>query len=142
MARIPADLQNFCSRSSLPQGSLGGVASLQCNLPVDSAAEFAVDTVWYDAFEQPGLMVAEVNKVTELQQLTEGECTADRTQVIGPWSIGISYNGTQACYLKDGAAWMLWTYKGDDVAVRAVRRDGDVSTLYTWWHDYGSILRG
>ena len=115
---------------------------LQCDLPVDSTPEFAADTVWYDAFDQPGMMVAAVNAVKDREKLVDGTCSADETGVIGTWEIGISYSGLQACYLKDGGAWQLWTYKGDNIAARAVRKDGDVSTLYTWWKDYGSILRG
>ena len=143
LARIPSEFQSYCSRSSLPQGSLPGAAvSLQCSLPVDSSPEYAADTVWYDAFDQPGLMVVAVTKVSDDQQLPEGQCTKDRTQVIGAWSVGISWDGTQACYTKAGAAWMLWTYKGDNIAVRAVRKDGAVATLYTWWNEYASPLRG
>jgi len=142
MARIPKDFQPYCRRSSTTQGALGGSAMLQCDLPLDSAPEYAADTVWFDAFDQPGLMVAAVNDVKDREKLAEGTCSAETTGVIGTWSIGISYDGLQACYPKAGAAWMAWTYKGDNIAARAVRRDGDVSTLYTWWKEYGAILRG
>jgi hypothetical protein len=142
-ARIPSDFQDYCFRSSPPQGSRpGAAASLQCNLPVDSKPEYAADTVWFDAFDQPGLMVAAVNKVRDDQHLAEGQCTEDRTQVIGTWKNGISWNGMQACYTKAGTAEMLWTFTGERIAVRAVRKDGKVATLYSWWNQYGSYLRG
>jgi hypothetical protein len=142
LARIPKDFQPYCRRSSTPQGALGGSAMLQCDLPVDTTPEFGANTVWYDAFDQPGLMIAALNQVRDRENLAEGTCSTETTGVIGPWEIGISYSGLQGCYVKDSGAWQVWTYKGDNIAARAVRTDRDVSTLYTWWKDYGSILRG
>jgi len=131
LARVPADFQPFCRRSSLPDGSLGGdLASLRCDLPLDSATAFGADSVWYDAFTEPGLMAAAVYSVVQRQQLPVGECGPSGGQAVGRWSLGITFAGQVACYAKDGGAWLLWTYQGDQIAARAVRRDGDVARLY------------
>jgi len=137
LARIPRDFQPYCRRSSLPDGALGGVASLRCDLPVDSPG-YGADAVWYDAFDERGLMSVAVNGIVERQQLPVGDCGPATDGVVGRWSLGITFTGQLACYTKDGGAWVLWTYEGDQVAVRAVRRDGDAESLYGWWKDLAS----
>jgi len=137
LARVPRDFQPYCRRSSLPDGALGGTASLRCDLPVDSPG-YGADSVWYDAFDERGLMTVAVNGVVERQQLPVGECTPDTTGVVGRWEIGITFTGQLACYTKDDGAWVLWTYEGDQIAARAVRRDGDATSLYGWWKDLAS----
>ena len=143
LARIPRELQPFCRRSSLPDGSLGGgSASLRCDLPLGTAAVFGADTVWYDAFPAPGLMATAVNGVATRQDLplVDGAatamaetCTSGSGAGIGRWSLGITFAGQLACYAKDGSAWILWTYEGQQIAARAVRHDGDAARLYDWW---------
>lgn len=142
LARIPTDFQPFCRRSSLPDGSLGGdAASLRCDLPLDSSSVFGADSVWYDAFSAPGLMASAVNSVVQRQQLPVGECGPAGGNAVGRWSMGITFAGQLACYAKDGAAWVLWTYEGERIAARAVRRDGDAKRLYAWWHAESGYLR-
>jgi class 3 adenylate cyclase len=148
LARIPREFQPFCRRSSLPDGSLGGdAASLRCDLPLGTAAVFGADTVWYDAFPAPGLMSTAVNGVASRQRLplVEGDaagmadaCTSGSGSGIGRWSLGITFAGQLACYAKDGSAWILWTYEGQQIAARAVRRDGDAARLYDWWQEQAS----
>jgi class 3 adenylate cyclase len=137
LARIPRDFQPYCRRSSPPDGALGGVASLRCDLPADSPG-YGADAVWYDAFDERGLMTVAVNGVVERQQLSVGDCTPDTTAVVGRWQLGITFTGQLACYAKDGGAWVLWTYEGDQIVARAVRRDGDAASLYAWWKDRAS----
>ena len=142
LARVPLAFQPYCRRSSLPDGSLGGSASLRCDLQPGSSG-YGADTVWYDQFDQPGLMAVAVTKVQEQQKLLEGDCGRDKTQAIGAWEMGITASGVRACYLKDAAAWILWTYKGDNIAARAVRQDGDYASLFDWWDKVASpYLRG
>jgi class 3 adenylate cyclase len=148
LARIPREFQPFCRRSSLPDGSLGGdAASLRCDLPLGTAAVFGADTVWYDAFPAPGLMATAVNGVATRQDLplVEGDaaamadaCTSGSGSGIGRWSLGITFAGQLACYAKDGSAWILWTYEGQQIAARAVRHDGDAARLYDWWQEQAS----
>jgi len=76
--------------------------------------------------------------VQDAQKLAEGDCATDRTQVIGRWQLGITFDGLRACYLKDGAAWILWTYKSEWIAARAVRRDGASGSLFEWWDNEAS----
>ena len=140
-ARIPLDFQPYCGRSSQPQGSLGGDVSLQCALQPGRPG-YGADTVWYDQFRSGSLMETAVNGVRAGQHLAAGDavsnCTTSFPGIIGTWSLGFTFNGVLACYTRDGAAWVLWTYKGDNIAVRAVRHDGDTATLYAWWHDIAS----
>jgi hypothetical protein len=60
---------------------------------------------------------------------------------VGRWSLGITFTGQLACYAKDGGAWILWTYQGDQIAARATRRDSDAARLYAWWHTESGYLR-
>ncbi len=60
------------------------------------------------------------------------------TGVIGRWSMGITFTGQLGCYTKENGAWLLWTYEGQQIAARAVRLDGDVASLHTWWKDVAS----
>ncbi len=148
LARIPREFQPFCRRSSSPDGSLGGdLASLRCDLPLGTSAVFGADTVWYDAFPAPGLMATAVNGVSTRQDLplVEGDaaamaktCTSASDKGIGRWSMGITFAGQLACYSRDGAAWILWTYEGQQIAARAVRHDGDAARLYDWWQEQAS----
>ena len=148
LARIPREFQPFCRRSSLPDGSLGGgSASPRCDLPLGTAAVFGADTVWYDAFPAPGLMATAVNGVATRQDLplVEGDaaamadaCTSGSGSGIGRWTQGITFAGQLACYPKDGGAWILWTYEGQQIAARAVRHDGDAARLYGWWQEQAS----
>ncbi len=137
LARVPTDFRPYCRRSSEPDRSLGGSASLRCDLQPGSAG-YGADTVWYDAFDQPGLMAVAVNTVKDRENLAEGDCGPDVTEVIGRWSMGITFTGQLGCYTKDGEAWIMWTYEGQQIAARAVRHDGDVASLYTWWKDVAS----
>jgi class 3 adenylate cyclase len=148
LARIPREFQPFCRRSSPPDGSLGGgMASLRCDLPLGTSVVFGADTVWYDAFSAPGLMATAVNGVSTRQDLpaVEGDaaamaktCTSGSDGGVGRWSMGITFAGQLACYAKDGAAWILWTYEGQQIAARAVRHDGDAARLYDWWQEQAS----
>ena len=150
-ARVPLDFQRYCRSSSLPDGSLGGdAASLRCDLPLDSSPVFGVDSVWYDAFSAPGLMASAVNAVIVREALPTVEgasdisvqnCKSGAARALGTWSLGITFSGVAACYAKDGAAWILWTYKGEQIAARAVRRDGDAARLFAWWHTASGYLR-
>jgi class 3 adenylate cyclase len=137
LARVPLDFQPYCRRSSLPDGSLGGSASLRCDLQPGSSG-YGADTVWYDQFDQPGLMAVAVNAVKDREKLAGGECGPDVGQVIGRWSMGITFTGQLGCYTKESGAWILWTYEGQQIAARAVRLDGDVASLFTWWKDVAS----
>jgi class 3 adenylate cyclase len=137
LARVPLDFQPYCRRSSLPDGSLGGTASLRCDLQPGSAG-YGADTVWYDAFDQPGLMAVAMNAVRDRERLAEGDCGPDATGVIGRWSMGITFTGQLGCYTKSSGAWILWTYEGQEIAARAVRLDGAVAILHAWWSDIAS----
>ena len=150
-ARVPAPFQRWCLPSSLPGGSLGGdVASLKCELPIGTDPVYGADTVWYDAYSAPGLMAAAVNAVVAREgmptvagggDIAPHDCTAGAAKALGTWSLGITFSGVAACYAKDAAAWILWTYKGEQIAARAVRRDGDTASLFAWWHETSGYLQ-
>jgi hypothetical protein len=150
-ARIPTDFQRFCLPSSLPDGSLGGdVASFKCELPVGTDTVFGANTVWYDQFGTPGTMAAAVNTVVNREglptvrggsDLAVDDCTSGAGKALGTWKMQITFSGVEACYPKDGAAWTLWTYGNQQIAVRAVRKDGDAARLFAWQHDTAGYLK-
>jgi class 3 adenylate cyclase len=150
-ARIPGDFQRFCLPSSLPDGSLGGdVASFKCELQVGTDPVFGANTVWYDEFGTPGLMAAAVNTVVNRESLptvrggsdlVADDCTSGAGKALGTWKMQITFSGVEACYPKDGAAWILWTYGSQQIAVRAVRKDGDAARLFAWQHDTAGYLK-
>jgi class 3 adenylate cyclase len=137
LARIPLAFQPYCRRSSVPDGSAGGVASLRCDLPLDSSG-YGADAVWYDSFASRGLMVLAFNAITGREGLVpvdSGDCAAHAIKANGRWSLGTTFIGQLACYPKGNEAWLLWSYEGDQVLARAVRRNGDAVALRTWWRD-------
>jgi class 3 adenylate cyclase len=134
LARIPLEFQAYCRRSSVPDGSAGGVASLRCDLPADSSG-YGADAVWYDSFASRGKMVLAVNVITSREELVAGDCAAQAIGAQGRWSLGTTFTGQLACYPKNGAAWLLWSYEGDQILARAVRRDGDPGVLRMWWRN-------
>ena len=150
-ARVPMPFQRWCLPSSLPGGSLGGdVSSLKCELPIGTDPVYGADTVWYDAYSAPGLMAAAVNAVIAREGLptvagggdiAARDCTSGAAKALGTWTLGITFSGVAACYAKDGAAWILWSYKGEQIAARAVRRDGDAASLFAWWHETSGYLQ-
>jgi hypothetical protein len=75
--------------------------------------------------------------VDEADAMAE-RCASDANPGIGRWSMGITFTGQLACYAKDGAAWIGWTYEGERIAARAVRRDGDAASLFDWWREQAS----
>ena len=134
LARIPLDFQAYCRRSSVPDGSAGGVVGLRCDLPADSTG-YGADSVWYDTFDTRGEMVLAVNTITGREALKPGDCAASATGAQGRWSLGTTFTGQLACYQKSGGVWWLWSYEGDQILARAVRLDGDPVALRAWWHD-------
>jgi hypothetical protein len=134
LARIPLDFQAYCRRSTIPDGSAGGVASIRCDLPADSVG-YGADTVWYDTFASRGEMILAVKAIAGRESLPAGDCAGDATRALGRWSLGTTFTGQLACYPKGGDAWLLWSYEGDQILARAVRREGDHDVLRAWWRD-------
>lgn len=134
LAQIPTEFQPYCRRSSLPDGSAGGLVSLRCDLPPDFAG-YGADSAWYDTFPSIAEMQLAFNGLAGHQQPPAGDCAAAATEAPGRWSLGTTFTGQLACYAKGGSAWIMWTYEGDQILVRAVRRDGNTDALGTWWHD-------
>jgi len=146
LARIPSSFQRYCRASSREDGALGGSASMRCD-PQPGTDGYGADTVWYDQFDTRGTMDVAIRKIQGDKQLAEvadaqAACGAGQSGVIGRWKMGITYTGQLACYTTDDAAWVVWTYEGDVIAVRAKRTDGDAKALYDWWKDASQYLRG
>jgi class 3 adenylate cyclase len=144
LARIPLDFQPYCSRSNVEDGAAGGLASLRCDLR--GSPGYGADSVWYDAFDEStrGQMEVAVNDVMEREDIpvVEGgseiilsQCTSGAGKAQGRWYLGSTFSGRLACYPKDGAAWLMWTYEGPNIVARAVRTDGDAESLQTWWRE-------
>jgi len=144
LARIPLDFQPYCSRSNVEDGAAGGLASLRCDLR--GSPGYGADSVWYDAFDEStrGQMEVAVNDVVEREDVpvVEGgseiilsQCTSGTGKAQGRWYLGSTFSGRLACYPKDGAAWLMWTYEGPNIVARAVRTDGDAESLQTWWRE-------
>jgi class 3 adenylate cyclase len=151
LARIPRDFQPSCRRSNVEDGAAGGLASLRCDLRGTPA--YGADSVWYDAFDEStrGQMEVAVNDVMEREDVpvVEGgseiilsQCTSGTGKAQGRWYLGSTFSGRLACYPKDGAAWLMWTYEGPNIVARALRTDGDAESLQTWWRERaGAYLR-
>lgn len=135
--RIPSEFQPYCRRSSVPDGAVGGQVSLRCDLPQDSAG-YGADSVWYDTFDLKSQMQLTFNALVDRQKLPKGDCASSATDAADRWSLGTTFTGQLACYVKDKAAWLIWTYEGDEVFVRAVRLNGDSAALRTWWNEHAA----
>ena len=144
LARIPLDFQPYCSRSNVEDGAAGGLASLRCDLR--GSPGYGADSVWYDAFDEStrGQMEVAVNDVMEREDVpvVEGgseiilsQCTSGTGKAQGRWYLGSTFSGRLACYPKETAAWIMWTYEGPNIVARAVRTDGDAESLQTWWRE-------
>ena len=141
LARIPSSFQRYCRASSREDGALGGSASMRCD-PQPGTDGYGADTAWYDQFDTPGTMDVAMRGIQGRHALELGDCGPDVSNAIGRWKMGITYTGQLACYTTDDGAWVVWTYEGANIAVRAKRDDGDVKTLYEWWQDTSQYLRG
>jgi class 3 adenylate cyclase len=131
--RIPSDFQPYCGRSSLSDGSAGGSVSLRCDLPADSPG-YGADTVWYDTFGSISEMKVAFTTIAKREDLPAGDCSLADVQAVGRWAFGSTYAGQLACYAK-GGAWIMWSYEGEQILARALRRDGVATSLRSWWND-------
>jgi len=144
LARIPLEFQPSCRRSNVEDGAAGGLASLRCDLRGTPA--YGADSVWYDAFDENtrGQMEVAVNAVMEREdvptveggsEIILGQCSSGEAKAQGRWYLGSTFSGRLACYLKDDAAWVMWTYEGPNIVARALRTDGDAKSLQAWWRE-------
>jgi hypothetical protein len=130
LGRLPPDVRNSnCQRSSLPDGSLGGFLSIRCDLLLGADA----DTVWWDKFGTTAQAGVALSTLSEREALADGTCSTDVPSAQGSWRLGFTFSGKLLCYQGDAGAWIIWSYDGQDLVARAVRRDGDWQALYDWW---------
>ena len=144
LERIPLEFQEYCRPSGVEDGAAGGIASLRCDLR--DAPGYGADTVWYDAFDastrgRMAVVMSEAAAAADLPTVEGGRrevmaaCAGPAGGAVGRWDLGSSLSGQLACYMRDGEAWLAWTYEGQDILAHAVRHDGDAARLVEWWDE-------
>jgi class 3 adenylate cyclase len=144
LQRVPLEFQEYCRPSDVEHGTAGGIASLRCDLR--DAPGYGADTVWYDAFDastrgRMAMVIIEAAAAADLPTVEGGRdevmatCARQSGGAVGRWDLGSSLSGQLACYMRDGEAWLAWTYEGQDILARAVRHDGDGARLVKWWDE-------
>jgi DNA-binding SARP family transcriptional activator len=137
-SQLPGAVRDDCRPASVQDGSLGGVTSLHCNLPLRAEA----DEVWFDRFAtQAALDVAFRRLVADVGSPSYDDCQAGPWPAVEPWEVLDEPKGTVLCHANGGPAWFVWTYESERLLARALRSDGDIKALWTWWHATARFLR-
>ena len=130
--------------------SIGGATGPWVNEPVPYEGSITCpfgrsvgpDTVWYWHVEpstQRTLTVVPVelvrNHAGRFAVFPGGEGCESSHRAVEEWSFG-GISGLLLCYTSsDGDAILEWGYDEADVLAKAVRRDGDMAALLSWWMD-------
>ena len=148
LARLDDSVGRHCQRADpadvpeLEEGSGDVVtplihdAGLECRLGSTSEP----DIVWYwsaasgQRLEQAtGIFFQTVGS----RRIPPGDC-ASSDYAYGAWEFGAT-TGDLLCYGSRNAT-MTWTYDDENLLATAVRSDGDMRALYSWWRDHARIL--
>ena len=116
-------------------------AGLECRLGSTSEP----DTVWYwSAVPGQGSGGQRADRVSGLffqrvgrHSIPQGDCATD-DYAYGKWESGLA-EGNLLCYGSRNAT-LLWTYDDENLLATAVRSDGDMRVLVTWWRDHTQLL--
>jgi hypothetical protein len=147
LARLDATVARHCQRADpadVPELEeedslvflLAHDAGLECRLGSTSEP----DTVWYWS-AVPGQRLEQVSNIffqtVGRRRIPPGDC-ATSDYAYGPWEFGAT-TGDLLCYGSRNAT-MMWTYDDENILATAVRSDGDMRALYSWWRDHARIL--
>ena len=140
LAHVSGELQDVCAPTTDPADSLGGVATVRCELPAGEPA----DVLWYERFATRQALETVVTATYREHGLARDDCGPEVPRAQGNWQVGSQYSGHLLCYTDDGATWVVWTYDVDRILARAVRSGDapeDWESLYTWWREVSLFLR-
>jgi hypothetical protein len=111
-------------------------AGLECRLGSTSEP----DTVWYWS-AVPGQRDEQVSAIFSQtagrRSLPPGDC-AEADVAYGRWEFATA-QGRLLCYGSRNAT-LMWTYDDENLLASAIRSDGDMRTLYSWWRDHARLL--
>ena len=148
LARLDDSVERHCRRAdsadvpALVEGSRDLVtlllhdAGLECRLGSTSEP----DTVWYWSTVS-GQRLEQVSSIffqtVGRHRIPPGDC-ATSDYAYGPWEFAAT-TGDLLCYGSRNAT-IMWTYDDENLLATAVRSDGDMRALYSWWRDHARIL--
>jgi class 3 adenylate cyclase len=136
LALLPPLLAPRCTRAVPGNGSLGGEASLLCELSASDA-----DTVWFDRLSGKGVVTERFERLVGEAGAPTGTCDEKHSSANGEWRYGSTFGGQMLCYQAGGRSWIVWTYPDSRIVAQAVRGDADFAALYRWWKTVGPFLR-
>jgi DNA-binding SARP family transcriptional activator len=137
LGQLPGGIGKDCRPASVEDGSLGGVTSLHCSLPLRAEA----DEVWFDRFATQAAMEVAFRHLVADVGAPPGDCETGPWPAVEPWEVLDKPKGTVLCHAKGGPALFVWTYESERLLARARRTDGDIKALWTWWHATARFLR-
>lgn len=148
LARLDDSVARHCQRADpadvpeLEEGSRDLVtplihdAGLECRLGSTSEP----DIVWYWS-ALSGQRLEQVSSIffqtVGRRRIPPGDCAA-LDYAYGPWEFART-TGDLLCYGSRNAT-LVWTYDDENLLATAVRSDGDMRALYSWWRDHARIL--
>lgn len=138
--QVPSSLREQCVISGEAEDSLGGVATVRCEL----AAGEPADVVWYERFASRQTLENVVTGLYARHGLPRGDCGPEVARAQGSWQVGSTHAGHLLCFTDGGQTWVLWTYDVDRLLARAVRGGegpDDWTELFAWWEQTSLFLR-
>jgi hypothetical protein len=146
LARLDSSIARHCQRADPADAppfddADGGLeplayeAGLECRLGSTSEP----DTVWYWS-TVPGQWIEQTAGVffqrVGRHSIPQGDCATD-DYAYGKWKFGLA-EGNLLCYGSRNAI-LMWTYDDENVLATALRSDGDMRALVTWWRDHAVL---
>jgi hypothetical protein len=138
--QVPSSLRDHCGPTRDEPDSLGGIATVRCEL----AAGEPADVVWYERFGSRQTLESVLSGLYARHGLPRGECGPDVARAQGNWQAGSTHAGRLLCFTDGGQTWVLWTYDVDRILARASRAGEDPegwSDLFAWWEQTSLFLR-
>jgi serine/threonine protein kinase len=149
LAALPAGLGDTCERGpynhvEADQGGATPLSSLTCLLPITSGANEVV----VRRFKAVGLVGsiafttdAAISAIERGRQLKVGDC-ATSTRAGGRWQVNGVDAGGMACFIdgQTGDAILYWSYKDDNILVKATNQRGDSAALYAYFQQVARFI--
>ena len=126
-----------CRPASVAEGSLGGVTSLHCNLPVNAEA----DEVWFDRFETQAALRPRSAASLPMSGRRPKTVRTARGRRSSRGVCSMSTKGTVLCHANDGGASFVWTYESERLLARAAVVRMGISPRLRWWDATARFLR-
>jgi DNA-binding SARP family transcriptional activator len=137
LGQLPGAIGTDCRPASVADGSLGGVTSLHCDLPLRAEA----DEVWFDRFATNDALDVAFRRAVADVGPTAKKCQTDLWPAVQSWEVPDVHEGMLLCHVTDERAWFVWTYESEFLLAHALRADGDRTALWGWWDETARFLR-